>query len=316
MERNHLVIINKHSFYNGKTRMFSVISEFENTFKSFNIDKYEIKLSKKPRHALSLIHTYVDNLSEERIVRVYAVGGDGILFDCLNGIMGLPNMELAAVPYGKTNDYVRSFGESNEHSFKSIPEQIIAGTIPVDVINYRANYALNFCCIGVETVTYMIAQRFLKKLGVLRKFLARFCHLAVGLFVTLSKTDITNQFYEVNIDDKVFCKNFSVIHIANGSRYGGKFSVVTDAKTTDGLLDVITGESLKGIKYIIMLNDYLHGKYFKHSGFSLYCAKTIKINSESPLYIMLDGEVFTDTEAVIKIMPKAVNFVNVRGLTA
>jgi hypothetical protein len=70
-----------------------------------------IHVSRYLRDAIGVISKYRSGVPEGAVVRVYAVGGDGILFDCLNGIVGLRGVELGALPYGNTCDFPRAFGE-------------------------------------------------------------------------------------------------------------------------------------------------------------------------------------------------------------
>jgi diacylglycerol kinase family enzyme len=88
----------------------------------------------------------------ETPVRLYAVGGDGILFDCLNGLIGLPKSELAAVPYGHTNDdFMSAFGEGIRDVFRNIPLQAAVPFIATDILHYGGDYAMNLCIVGIES---------------------------------------------------------------------------------------------------------------------------------------------------------------------
>ena len=43
-------------------------------------------------------------------VRFYAVGGDGTLYEVVNGVVGYDNVEITVVPKGSGNDYIRLYG--------------------------------------------------------------------------------------------------------------------------------------------------------------------------------------------------------------
>jgi hypothetical protein len=68
---------------------------------------FSTMFSHYPRDAMQLIQRQINTAEEGETVRVYAIGGDDILFDCLNGIMGLSNVELAIKNHGDTNDFIR-----------------------------------------------------------------------------------------------------------------------------------------------------------------------------------------------------------------
>ncbi|MDR0624169.1 MAG: acylglycerol kinase family protein, partial [Treponema sp.] len=107
---HHLFILNPKSFRRAR-EMDSLISSIDSYFKSVNQDNYKLYISRFPRDAIGAIRMFMAGIPEDSRVRVYAAGGDGILFDCLNGVVGFENAELAIMPFGITNNFVRSFGE-------------------------------------------------------------------------------------------------------------------------------------------------------------------------------------------------------------
>jgi diacylglycerol kinase family enzyme len=147
--KKHFFVINPKSFHNQKF-LNAVISKFSIYFEETNNDDFSIHVSNFPRDAIGAIRSYTKQLNPNDTVRVYAVGGDGILFDCLNGIMGLPYAELATVPYGHTNDFVRAFGEGLQYLFRDIAVQATSRTILTDVLQCGNNYGLNLCTVGME----------------------------------------------------------------------------------------------------------------------------------------------------------------------
>jgi len=141
----HLVIVNPKSFAK-ESGMLSVIADIRTYFKNAANADYTIYISRYPRDAIGVVNDFIKSANE--IVRVYSVGGDGILYDCLNGLVGLPNAELAVIPYGKTDDFVRAFGEGKNKIFRDIKKQATANAIPTDIISIGNRYALNFCSAG------------------------------------------------------------------------------------------------------------------------------------------------------------------------
>jgi diacylglycerol kinase family enzyme len=141
--------------------------QFERVIKA----EYAIRLSRFPRNAIRTARQYITQAGPDTPVRVYAVGGDGILFDCLNGIIGLSNAELAPVPYGHTNDFVRAFGEGLEDTFRDIPLLASAPVIPTDILRCGSNYALNLCTVGLESAAIFDSVAIQQKLKNWPRFL-------------------------------------------------------------------------------------------------------------------------------------------------
>ena len=139
----HLFILNPQAFWN-KSKHDKVLASIHTYFLSTGRN-YEIFESRFPRDAISYIPLYAKNLSEDISLRVYAIGGDAILYDCLNGIIGLKNAELGVIPYGLTNNFVRGFGKNAKDFFRNIEMQSKAASVPFDVIRCGNNYSLNYC---------------------------------------------------------------------------------------------------------------------------------------------------------------------------
>ncbi|MDR2304015.1 MAG: acylglycerol kinase family protein [Treponema sp.] len=118
--------------HGGKQFIYYDLSNFRSNdqFETRIREEYDIRISRFPRHAIRTVWRYLTRAGPETNVRVYAVGGDGILFDCFNGLVGLPNAEFALIPRGRINDFVRSFGEGLADTFRDIPLLASAPTLP------------------------------------------------------------------------------------------------------------------------------------------------------------------------------------------
>jgi YegS/Rv2252/BmrU family lipid kinase len=312
--RRHLFIINPRSFrFVGGTA--AIIAEINSYFQRSGQENYQIHVSRYPRDAVGVIRKFA--AAEEGVVRVYAVGGNGILFDCLNGIMGIDGAELATVPYGSTNDFVRSFGEDKPPLFRDIAKQVTAGTIKTDVLNCGSNYAINFCTVGVESASIMCALRFTRLLDWairLSRRIVPFIFILGGV-ASIGDKKLRRQKYSVTLDGQRLDGNYATINIANGPCYGGNKSAVTSALPNDGVLDVLSLKSTGFLQTLAILPRYLRGGYYKFPDLLTYRrAQRVEISSETPILVNLDGEVFFDMRLSVEVVPQAVNIVAVDGL--
>jgi YegS/Rv2252/BmrU family lipid kinase len=292
--------------------IIDTIGQFFRTQKKPN---FSIQISHFPRDAIGIIKREVRTAGEDETVRVYAVGGDGILFDCLNGIIGIPNMELASVPYGKTNDFIRMFGENKAHLFRNIGALVSAKTLSTDVIAFCSNYAINTLTIGMESLAVIKMSNFSRKHPIL---LNRFTFLynflfTIGGIAALFDHDTLRQHYNIIIDNVDFSGEYTSINIANGSCYGGNKSVMPMARPDDGILHTLLFKPLSVLGTLFVLPSYLKGK--TPSNCKLVQAKKLEIRSELPLEIQADGEIFFDTNITVEVKPSAVDFVVVDNLT-
>jgi diacylglycerol kinase family enzyme len=307
-----LFIINPVSF-NTHSDIETFISGVDRCFKETVKEEYQIHVSEFPRDAIVAVRRYITGAGPATIVRVYAVGGDGILFDCLNGIVGLPNAELAAVPYGHTNDFVRAFGEGLNGVFRNIALQAAASAIPTDILHCGSNYTLNLCAVGVEASVVFRAidmQQKLKNLPAFIKNSSRIYNACyyVGGAVALFNQKVLRQKYAISIDGEDISGAYASLNIANGPCYGGDKSAVVTAVPDDGFLDVILLKSTGTLRYLQMMLPYTKGRYYRFPTAVLKRGKTISIRSKDPLAISLDGETFFDTNITVQLIPSAVKF--------
>jgi diacylglycerol kinase family enzyme len=314
--RVHFFIINPRSFrYKGGPDR--IINEIRAYFQSNRVGEHHIHVSRYPRDAVGIIRKFAASVREGVIVRVYAVGGDGILFDCLNGIVGTGNMELAIIPYGNSNDFVRSFGEAGGALFCDIAKQVSAGTIKTDILCCGSNYAINFCSVGVESVAVMYTMRLMR----IFDWAVRLSRRAVpilffigGILAILDKR-AREQRYRITLDGETADGAYTTINFANGPCYGGNMSAVTGAMPDDGVLDALFLKSGSALQILKMLPRYLRGGYYKYPEFFNYRRmRRAEISSETPMSVNLDGEMFFDTSLTLEVIPRAVDVVAVDGL--
>jgi diacylglycerol kinase family enzyme len=319
--RKHLLILNPRSFRRSR-EIGLVIASIESCFESLGHLEYELYVSRYPRDAIGIIHTSIRSIPNTTIVRVYALGGDGILFDCLNGIAGFENAELAVIPYGSTNYFIRSFGERKISLFRDIKAQAQAGILPTDIMKCKGNYAINFCTIGMEAEAAAQAQRMKKVLEngahLFRRFyygLSRYMY-PLGRFFAAFNKKITGQWYEIKIDEEILSGNFRNITIANGPCHKGKKIIPSNIVPDDGILDIVIGRSSGLLKTLSFISPFFRDNYEKHpSDFIVKQGKKISIRSNLPLSVNLDDETFYDTDFTVELIPAAAKIAAAYGFS-
>ena len=81
-------------------------------------------------------------------LRFYACGGDGTLYEVVNGAYGYPNCEVAVIPLGSGNDFVRLFGTKEQ--FCNVEAQVTGIPVELDVIKCGDKIAINQCSMGMD----------------------------------------------------------------------------------------------------------------------------------------------------------------------
>jgi diacylglycerol kinase family enzyme len=278
---------------------------------------YAVHISRFPRDAIIVIRKYMALAGEETPVRVYAIGGDGVVFCCLNGIAGLPNAELAVVPYGTGSDFVQSFGGKELiPGMRNIAEQIKAPTIPGDIIDCGSMYALNACAVGLEPMSLLKAYPLLKACWKLRRRCIAFTDtiLRVAGIAAMFDAEIAGQRYRVRMDDEEIEGPLSIIHIANNPGYPINRSIIPEAVPDDGLLDMLVYRQFSPARILRRMPSYLKGRHAKFPNDYIYRrVRSVSVRSDRPLCITLDGEVFFDTSITVRVLHQAVRIASVGG---
>ena len=304
----HLFIINPHSFRRKADRLNQVLLDVENCFVGSRRADYKVYMSRYSRDAIAAIYRYMVEAGGEP-VRVYAVGGDGILFDCLNGMVDFPNAELTNIPYGNSNDFIRgSFGEESKKSFRDIKKLSESPARLVDIIYCGSNYAINEVTVGMSSQCVLLANSILR--GNRRKFQGRFVSqiYLLSAVAALTNKELMNQEYRVLLDGEDFSGCYCNIHFSNSPCDGGTAIPSPYAKVNDGLLDVILTGPKTMLSAIRPLSDYFKGHFEKRKVFSRTQSKKAELESDMPICVQMDGEVFYTNEFTAEIIPQGIRF--------
>jgi diacylglycerol kinase family enzyme len=306
----HIFIVNPRHF-SKKSSIDRILYQIESDFLFGKVADYEINISKYHRDSIGFLYRRIEELGKHEEIRVYAVGGDGVLFDCLNGIANT-HAELACVPHG-WSDFVRIFGEENIYGFRNIIYQINASAVPIDIFSCNQNYALNHCAIGIDGSTALIAGELIQSYKRILSFMPNYKRKAyyVGKFISYFKKSMREQCYTVKIDGNDYSGNYSGIFIANGQCYDYNKTPARGALINDGKLDVFLVKSMSFPGVLLNWRSFQNGKLEDGSRLlTMVQAENINIESDDgPLHVSLDGHAFYESQLEIKIHPHALKFV-------
>jgi diacylglycerol kinase family enzyme len=303
----HFFVINPHSF-SSPDDVTKVVTDIPRYFMRTG-GTYKIYTSRYPRDAVAAVHHYVNQSPPEDTVRIYAVGGDGILFDCLNGMVDFPNAELTNIPYGKSNDFIHVFGDGVQQAFRNIPSLINGAPHKMDIVDCGTNFAINHVSVGLEG--YAVAQADKSLYYSKSKFVNSFINTvyAVKSFSGLANEEITGQWYRINIDGEDVSGKYFNINISNGACSGKAMITSPNAMPNDGYLNVVFAKSDKFSTMYKALRDFSKGQFEKNDLFVEKRARIIKITSSSPIYAHLDGEAMQTYALKLEVNKRAIRFV-------
>ena len=303
----HFFVINPHSFRTLKSWK-RIMMDLESCFSVGHRMEYKIYTSRHSRDAIAAVDRYLRSVPSDETVRVYAVGGDGILFDCLNGMVDFPNAELTSVPYGSANDFVRAFGEEAKHAFRDIKQLSTAPSRSMDIIKCGTNYGLLEVNIGLVGKTVIDANLFLRSRS--SRLISQYTSqiYSIAALKSLSNKELLNQYYSVLMDGVDVSGNYTNIHAANVACDGGSYVPSPYSKPDDGFLDAIFMHSDSSLKVIQVIGDRNEGKFEKHSVFEYKKFKKMDIKSELPLCMQIDGESLYAREISLELIPDGIKY--------
>jgi len=301
----HLFVINPHSFKVSDIR--DVLREIEACFIGEDEGAYKIHISRCSRDAIAVVYNYIASFPKTETVRVYAVGGTGILFECLNGMAHFPNAELTSVPYGNANEFVNIFGENAFEKFRIIRNFMNAPSHPMDIIDCGSNYSIVGVSIGLIGQTVINANNFFPKLPVkwLRKNIGHaysFCAVRA-----LFDNAVMRQQYSLIIDGEEISGNYCNIQVQNIACTGGTMCQSPYSKPDEGNMHVLLAATHKKMDIIKSIGEYNQGLFEKYSFYHHKICETIEIKSDTMLCVAVDGEGFYAHELKLKVIPKGIN---------
>nr|WP_255589911.1 diacylglycerol kinase family protein [Marinicella sp. NBU2979] len=264
--------------------------------------------------AVKIIHTDHAGHAQELVTQadltpfsgIIAAGGDGTLFEVVNGMMAHPGHErppLGVIPVGTGNAFSRELGLQPTDWQPGIDLIRQQRTQAIDVGHaHMADQQYHFLnIIGMGFVVDAGRNTLkIKKLGQSAYTLATLWETAKlkKHRVKLTLLDAHNQTLELD-DDVVF------VEVANSRYTGTSFLIAPAAQIDDGLLDVIILKKISRFKILRLFPTIYSGKHVNYREVETHQVKRITIHTEQPMPLMPDGEFIGHTPVSIDCLPGA-----------
>ncbi len=263
-------------------------------------ESYDIYITKAQGDATSYVRNY---LFENSCINIFACGGDGTLYETINGAYGFSDVRVGVIPLGSGNDFVRLF--DSKESFFSIKRQLKGKSERVDLIKCENNFALSQCSVGFDAKV-SLKQKSIKKLPFVSGELA-FGVSALGCLLGNYSDE-----YEIVIDEEMILKGEYILCLAANSKwYGGGFLAAPRAEINDGLIDLIIVKKPFGgrTELIDLLPKYKKGKHLGNRNIELIKCKKVTIKSRKDHTVNIDGECYNEKISEFNIVSSAIDFI-------
>ena len=256
----------------------------------------ETFISQKPGGTLEI----AKDIDLDETDGVLAVGGDGTLFEIINGLLsqrGSLDIPIGQIPVGTGNSFIKDLGiatveESVQHVIRGSSREIDLGLFTSGDESW---YFVNLLGAGfVSDVAYKAKQ--FKAFGALG-YVAGVMEALKNLRAVPSK---------ITIDGTTFSRNMQFIEICNSRYTGGAMMMAPGAAIDDGLLDIVLLNRITRRRLLYLFPSLFKGTHVDAEEVEVIQGKRITVETEIPLPLTPDGETFGTTPISVEVVPKKI----------
>lgn len=258
--------------------------------------QYEIRYTKSLDDAKSIASEY-NNC--ENVCRLYAIGGDGMVHNVINGMAG-SNNELVVVPRGTGNDFARTIYKDLDAK-KIISESMNKESHYIDLIKVNHFYCNNLLCCGYDAEIGNGLHDYNANSWLPKK---------VQYSAIIMRKLKNIRFFPTKIihNDKVIFSGKTVIcTFSNGRYYGGGFEIAKNASVTSGLIDINIIEELHKGEIISYLKSLYRQNLDNKEKYHHFEFDDVTIQTTQRLNV--DGEQYEPGTYHLTKIPKALKLV-------
>jgi diacylglycerol kinase (ATP) len=242
--------------------------------------------------------------AEDGAMLLVAVGGDGTVYEVVNGIAGREGVDLAIVPRGTGRDFVRTYGIPHrlDDALRTARDGRIR-EIDLGHAQFRSwqgetaeTYFANIASAGMSGAIAKRANETSKALG----GKASYFWATFAVFARWRTSEIT-----VTVDGESRRSRMHDVVVANGRYFGGGMMICPQAEPDDGFFDVLLIGNLTKRDLVLTLPKTYRGRHLPHPKAELLRGSAVEIDAPEPLPVELDGEQPGTTPARFGLIPRA-----------
>ncbi|HEV8682490.1 MAG TPA: diacylglycerol kinase family protein [Actinomycetota bacterium] len=219
----------------------------------------------------------------EGIPAVVALGGDGLVGSCAEGLVGSGTV-LAVVPSGNGNDFARSLGLHPKRPFLAL-ECLREGRVrPVDAVRAEGPaWERHYVCVGgagFDSEVNAYANTLTRLHGAAR--------YVVAVFRTLTRFHPSE--FTIRVDGDECRLPAMMVAVANAPQYGGGMRVCPEARLDDGLVDVCVVRAIPRRTFVALFPKVFTGRHVTLPVVIMLRGQKVEIEAARPFDVYGDGE--------------------------
>lgn len=227
---------------------------------------------------------------------ICAVGGDGTVNECVNGIIGSSKI-LGVLPAGSGNDLIKSlqlpglFEPAFSLMLQNNIRTIDCGKV---VCENTSRHFINGVGIGFDAA---VANR-TRSIS----YLSGTALYLVAVMQTLGKYKAPN--FQLQWDSVSVKSSNLLIAIGNGRCAGGGFYLTPDAKVDDGLFDICAIRDIPVHRILFIMPKVMKGIHTRQQEVSMFrTGSQIRVSGDRAFYVHADGEIVGENVTAVEIRP-------------
>jgi len=239
---------------------------------------------------------------------IIASGGDGTLFEVLNGYYQNKHQNsqqkkppIGLIPNGTGNAFMKELKLRASDWKKAVDIIAENNPRPIDVGRFTTEnkiyYFLNIVGMGFVTE---IAEA-----SVPLKWMGNTSYTVATLLKLIS---LKSQKMTLEIDGKTLERDSVFVEIANSQYTGTTFFIAPEAVIDDGLLDVIVLNKISRLRLLRLFTSIFDGTHINYPEIEYIKAKSIKVVEEKPGKLIPDGEILGSTPIEVECLQKDIQF--------
>ncbi|MDD5748263.1 MAG: diacylglycerol kinase family lipid kinase [Actinomycetota bacterium] len=318
----------------GTGKAFKIWKELKCTLQDLALD-FDYRFTEDVEHAIEI----ASEVSRSGYGLIGVVGGDGTLFEVVNGVLASANGNRPAIgliPTGRGSDFSRSVGIP--HDWLMAASLLVSGrrkAVDAGKMSYRgmdgspkSSFFINIAGVGFDGEVTERANNFPE---IVKKAVGGIGTYFLSLIETFAR--FKDKDVQLHVDDKVLRVLAASVVVANGQYFGGNMHIAPDASTDDGLFDIVVigagfgnpiidlpsderapeysglERAVARMKMAKNLPTIYTGTHIKDPSLMVMRGKKVEIKSNERLVLQADGEVIGEGPLTVEIIPQAVEIV-------